>query len=148
MTDKSYDFFLGGVMQGSVADESIRTQDYRKRIKEIVSLKTPERTVYCPYSTHNTSAEYDDAKANEVFRHHIDLATGCRYLIAYTPEASMGTAIEMWECHRAGVPVISITPLRHNWVVRILSSAVLNDLDEFEQWLSEESLRAMISGRS
>ncbi len=148
MTEGAYDFFLAGVIQGSLADKSIRTQDYREKIKEIVDAKTPGRSVYCPYSTHNASVKYDNARANQVFRHHIDLATQCRFLIAYAPEASMGTAIEMWECHRAGVPIIAITPLRHNWVVRILSSAVLNDLAKFEQWLSEENLGAMISGRN
>ncbi len=147
MTENKYDFFLGGVIQGSVADKSIRTQDYRERIKAIVSAKTPDRTVYCPYSTHNASVKYDDEKADQVFRDHIDLATKCGCMIAYTPEASMGTAIEMWECHRAGVPIISITSLRHNWVVRILSSVVCEDLDEFEKWLSEENLGAMIAGR-
>ena len=143
----AYDFFLGGVIQGSADDESIRTQDYRERIKEIVAEKIPGRTVYCPYSTHNTGIEYEDKKADRVFRDHIDLATQCRFFIAYASEASMGTAIEMWECHRAGVPIIAITPLTHNWVVRILSSVVLGDLDAFDKWLSEENLSAMISGR-
>ena len=42
-------------------------------------------------------------------------------LIAYVPEASMGTAIEMWEAHQHARVVVTITPLSHNWVVQITS---------------------------
>jgi hypothetical protein len=53
--------------------------------------------------------------------------------VAYLPEASMGTAVEMWEAHRAGKLVLAITPLARNWVVRFLSHRVYHDLAEFEE---------------
>jgi hypothetical protein len=61
-------------------------------------------------------------------------------LIAYVPEASMGTAIEMWEAHRHGRTVVTISPLKHNWAVRFLSHELYPDLDEFERALSDGRL--------
>ena len=53
-------------------------------------------------------------------------------LVAFVPEASMGTAIEMWEAHQHGAAVITISPLRHNWAVKFLSHALYADLPAFE----------------
>ena len=53
-------------------------------------------------------------------------------LVAFVPEASMGTAIEMWEAHQHGAAVITISPLRHNWAVKFLSHAIYADLAAFE----------------
>ena len=47
----------------------------------------------------------------------------------------MGTAIEMWEAHRHGRVVISISPLEHNWAIKFLSHARYASLAEFEQAL-------------
>ncbi len=143
-TGPAYDFFLAGVIQGSRIDRDVETQDYRARIKDIVARRTPSRTIYCPVDHHRESPAYDDADAHRVFHHHIDLATRCRFLIAVLPTASMGTAIEMWECARAGVPVIAITPMTHNWVVRLFSAAVFRDVEEFDAWLSEDRLEAIV----
>ncbi len=56
-------------------------------------------------------------------------------MIAFLPEASMGTAVEMWECNKKGVPVWSITPMKQNWVVKFLSTEIFESLDEFEKYL-------------
>ncbi|MCC6156828.1 MAG: hypothetical protein IT350_02160 [Deltaproteobacteria bacterium] len=139
-----FDFFLAGVIQGSRADRDVEPQDYRTRIKDAVATKTPTRTIYCPVDHHRDSPAYDDADAARVFHHHIELATRCRFLIAVLPTASMGTAIEMWECARAGVPVLAITPMTHNWVVRLFSAKVFRDIDEFRAWLSEDALGVIV----
>ena len=52
-------------------------------------------------------------------------------LIAYVPTASMGAALEMYVAHARGVPVVTISPLAENWVVRALSRRVYGDLDGF-----------------
>ena len=52
-------------------------------------------------------------------------------LIAYVPEASMGTAIEMWEAHTHGKFVIAITPLVRNWVVQITSNVIYESVSAF-----------------
>ena len=54
-------------------------------------------------------------------------------MIAFVPEASMGTAIEMWEAHEHGrAAVLTISPLDHNWAVRFCSHAIYPDFEAFE----------------
>ena len=64
--------------------------------------------------------------------------------MAYLPEASLGTAVEMWEAYREGVPVVTISPMRINWVVDLLSSVVCDDLDAFAAWASEGGLQRLV----
>ena len=52
-------------------------------------------------------------------------------LIAYVPEASMGTAIEMWEAYTHEKFVITITPLVRNWVVQITSNVIYENVPAF-----------------
>ena len=52
-------------------------------------------------------------------------------VVAYVPQASMGTAIEMWEAHRNNRIVITISPLSHNWAIRFLSNIVYADMEAF-----------------
>jgi hypothetical protein len=70
-------------------------------------------------------------RAREVFLGHVDMCRVFDLLVAYVPEASMGTAIEMWEAHRHARRVVTVTPLVHNWVVQLTSDAVYRDVDEF-----------------
>ena len=56
----------------------------------------------------------------------------------------MGTAVEMWEAHRAGATILAITPLEHNWVVRFLSHHVFRDLEEFEVSIRSGELATLL----
>ena len=69
-------------------------------------------------------------------------------LLAFVPEASMGTAIEMWEAHQHGAAVITISPLKHNWAVKFLSHALYADLPEFEAALRRRRNREALSVRA
>ena len=53
-------------------------------------------------------------------------------VIAYVPEASMGTAIEMWEAHRSGKAVVAVSPLVHNWVIKFCSTCIFPDIESLE----------------
>jgi hypothetical protein len=68
-------------------------------------------------------------------------------VLAYVPEASMGTAIEIWEAHRAGRTVITISPLKHNWAIKFCSDVVYADWDEFESALQLGHIDQMIHQR-
>jgi hypothetical protein len=68
-------------------------------------------------------------------------------LLAFLPEASMGTAIEMWEAYQHGAAVLSISPLRHNWAVKFLSHAVYADLPAFEAAVLSGEVAKIIEGR-
>jgi len=67
-----------------------------------------------------------------VFLHHIELCGQVDVVLAFVPEASMGTAIEMWDAYRHGRVVLTISPLEHNWAVRFLSHHVYDSLESFE----------------
>jgi len=121
--------FIGGVMQASNAGKGIMDQGYRRQITDALLARWPE--VLDPFAMHPQSVEYDDAAAAATLFAMLDLATGADLVIAYVPTASMGTALEMYVAHRAGVPVATISPLETNWVVRALSSRVFSDLESF-----------------
>lgn len=123
--------FLAGIMQGSLSGDAIHEQDYRGRIAQVLQEVFPGLEVVDPWALYPDSQGYDDARAREVFRRNIEEAARCDFLVAYLPEASMGTALEMWAAYQAGKPVVVISPLERNWVVRYLSTLVLPDLEAF-----------------
>jgi hypothetical protein len=65
-------------------------------------------------------------------------------LLACVPEASMGTAIEMWEAWRHDKLVISISPLKHNWAVKFLSHIRYEQESDFLKALCDGSLRQQL----
>ena len=65
-------------------------------------------------------------------------------LLAFVPEASMGTAIEMWEAHQHGAAVISVSPLKHNWAIKFLSHAVYASFKDFEAALENGEVERCI----
>jgi hypothetical protein len=142
-------FFLAGIMQGSHTGALLHDQDYRARIKRLIEAHFPQAEVYDPLAEHAGSLDYDDTTGRSVFFRHNLMCREIDVLLAFVPEASMGTAIEMWEAHRHGAAVITISPLKHNWAVKFLSHALYADLPEFEAALaSGEVARVVCSSRS
>jgi len=124
--------FLAGIMQGSLVEAAVHEQDYRGRLRALLRLHLPEAEVYDPQANHSNSIDYDEATGREVFFRHNALCREVDLLIAFLPEASMGTAIEMWEAHQHGAAVITISPMQHNWAVKFLSHAIYATVEEFE----------------
>lgn len=133
-------FFLAGIMQGSLRESVLHAQDYRQHLRSLIVDSFPEAHVYDPLADHRESVGYDDITGREVFYNHNRM---CReeidVLLAFVPEASMGTAIEMWEAFQNGRAVFAISPLIHNWAIKFCSHEVFPDLAAFEE--------AVISGR-
>lgn len=136
--------FLAGIMQGSHLELRMHDQHYRQRLKRLLERHLPQADVYDPLADHQSSLQYDDQTARRVFLHHVDLCREVDVVIAFIPEASMGTAIEMWEARRAGQVVISISPLQHSWVVKFLSHHVYATLEDFEVAVASGLLRQQI----
>jgi hypothetical protein len=130
-------FFLAGIMQGSHTAAALHDQDYRARIKRLVAEHFPGAELYDPLADHGNSLGYGKAKGREVFFHHNRMCREIDVLLAFVPEASMGTAIEMWEAYQHGAAVIAISPLVHNWAVKFLSHALYPDLAAFEAALGD-----------
>lgn len=138
--------FLAGILQGSLTEPALHDQEYRQRIGRMITQYLPESELYDPLAAHSNSLEYDNETGRRVFFEHNRMCCEIDVLLAFVPEASMGTAIEMWEAYRHGAAVVAISPLAHNWAVRFLSHVVYADLEQFEAALRNGQLRACIEG--
>lgn len=128
--------FIAGIMQGSRLDRYIVAQDYRRAIAQAIRERIPDAEIVDPNELHPHGVDYDDEQAKRTLLELAALAGQADLVVAYVPQASMGTAIEMWEAFRAGAPVVTISPMAANWVIRHLSAVVLPDLDAFGAWVA------------
>ena len=128
--------FLSGIIQGSRRGKNIHTQDYRDLLKGMLRRYAPSAEILCPIDLHPNSVDYDDAQARQTFEDMIRLAQESDVVVAYLPEASMGTAVEIWQAHKRGVPVLTISPLAENWVVMLASKRVFPSVPDFERFLA------------
>jgi hypothetical protein len=128
--------FIAGVMQGSRRDHYIGTQDYRSIITQVIKEHHPGIEIVDPNELHPNGVDYDDNQAKTTLLEMADLAGRADLVVAYAPEASMGTALEMWQAYQGGVPLITISPMAANWVIKHLSTLVLPDLDAFRAWVA------------
>jgi hypothetical protein len=128
--------FIGGIMQGSRLDRAIDDQDYRRIIAGAIQSRHPQVEVVDPNELHPEGVDYGDELAKATLLEMFELASQADLVVAYAPQASMGTAIEMWQAFQAGAPVVTISSMEANWVVRHLSAVVLPDLDAFRSWVA------------
>ncbi|MCL2348494.1 MAG: hypothetical protein FWC50_09580 [Planctomycetaceae bacterium] len=141
MSDQPLQFFIAGIMQGSMRDLTLHDQSYRTELCRRLQEYFPQCRIYDPFANHSNSVTYDDEKGRETFlRHNKMCGTEVDVLIAFAPEASMGTAIEMWEAYKNGAVVITISPLRLNWAIKFLSDVICEDLAEFFDLLQNGTL--------
>ncbi len=137
--------FLAGIIQGSLAEATIHDQDWRTPVKAALAEHLPQASIYCHYSQHPNSITYDLPEIREVFAQGLQRARECELMIAYLPEASMGTAIEMHEAAAHGRAVVTITTMDVNWVVRIYSDHIAADLDAFTQFAESGDLARLVA---
>ncbi|OQY17969.1 MAG: hypothetical protein B6I35_13790 [Anaerolineaceae bacterium 4572_32.2] len=137
--------FIGGVMQGSKRDKAVNNQDYRRTIAQQVKAQHPESEIVDPWAMFPGSMNYDANRARQVLFDMAHEAAKADIVIAYLPQASMGTALEMVRAYDAGTPVISISPMAENWFIRSLSRRVFPSLASFCAWVETGEL-ARIKG--
>ena len=121
-------------------DHYIGDQDYRQFITEAILEQYPDWEIVDPNELHPEGVDYDDKKAQKTLLNMAGLAAQADLVVAYVPRASMGTAVEMWQGFQAGVPVVTISPMVANWVVKHLSAVVLPDLSAFRSWVTDGGL--------
>jgi hypothetical protein len=139
-------FFLAGIMQGSHHGAQLHKQDYRGRLRELLVAHVAGAEVYDPLANHRESLGYDESQGRQVFFHHNRMCGASDVVIAFVPEATMGTAIEMWEAFRHGQIVVTISPLALNWAVKFLSHLVYGDVATFEAELISGRFTQQLSG--
>ncbi len=137
-------FFLAGIMQGSHRTDRLHGQEYREHLRRAFVAHFPEAKVYDPLTNHAGSLHYDEETGRRVFFGHNLMCREIDVLVAFVPEASMGTAIEMWEACQHGAAVITISPMRRNWTVRFLSHAVYEDLRTLEEALASGEVERIV----
>ncbi len=123
--------FIGGVMQASNHGKGIVDQTYRNVLADALAARWPDVEVIDPLRLHPNSVDYGDPQAKQTLLELLALAGGSDLVLAYLPVASMGTALEMYSAHQHGVPVVTISPLAENWVVRAFSRRVYPDVASF-----------------
>lgn len=135
--------FIAGVMQGNKKTHDIHDQSYRERFIKILKSKLGNVEIIDPDKTDPNRLSYTHEQASEMFFRYCSVVSEVDLVISYLPEASMGSAVEMWEAYHAKVPIITISPLKHNWVIKLLSSRVVESIEEFEQALEEGLLESL-----
>ena len=144
--------FIGGIMQGSRRENTIDAQDYRQLIGQCLRHHLLDVEVIDPFELHPNSVDYDTAEAQRTLIALAQTAGQADAAVVFLPEASMGTALEMWEAYRGGKPIFAISPLIYNWVVRCLATRVFTGIEEFCAFVAsgdfERSLRSAAGRRS
>ncbi|HEY7059942.1 MAG TPA: hypothetical protein VII06_00575 [Chloroflexota bacterium] len=132
--------FLAGIIQGSYQGLELHDQSYRDRLKTILRTYLPDAEVCCPIDMHPSGVDYALDQQRTAFAELVETASQVDLVVAYLPQASLGTAIEMWEAYHHGRPVVVITPMRENWVINLLARAVFPSLDAFEAFVRDGGL--------
>lgn len=135
--------FIAGIMQGSLPGVEVHGQDYRGAIREIILARHPEAEIIDPWELHPQSPSYDDERGKRTFLELIEETGRADIVVAYLSEASMGTALEMWRAYEKGLPIITISPLAENWVVKFLSTRVFPTWEDFETFVGEGGLEGL-----
>ena len=123
--------FIGGIMQGSRHENTLDPQTYRHIIGDCLRAHLAQVEVIDPFQLHPASLGYGRDLARQTLIALAQEAGRADAVIAFVPEASMGTALEMWEAHQGHKPIFTISPMQHNWVVQCLSTQVFATLEEF-----------------
>jgi hypothetical protein len=132
--------FIGGIMQGSERGQGINDQSYRQTIGRLLEARHPDVEIVDPLALFPDSLAYDDDRARQIFFNLAEAAAEADVVVTWLPEASMGTALEMVRAFDAGTPVVSISPMAHNWFIRFLSQRVFPNLEAFDEWLQDGGL--------
>lgn len=142
-----YRFFIAGIIQGSKQNREVHDQEYRSVVKNILQDAFSGCHILCPVENHPDSVMYTDEKAKEVFLNHVARARESHGLVVYLPEASMGSAIELWEAYRGKTLKIVISPMAANWVIRILADRIFPNLEAFEQFVRSNEMKQLLEER-
>jgi hypothetical protein len=140
--------FIAGVMQAERMDDQIVSQDYRTRITQALQTAVADVTITDPFALNPDSVNYDTDQARHTFLSMTKKAAEADLLIAYLPQVSMGTAMEMWEAFQAGAYIVAVTPYIHHWAIRFTSDEILLDLDSLEEIIRNGRLFQTMQARN
>lgn len=137
--------FLAGIIQGSLQEAKIHGQDWRDPIKTLLAEYFDDVEIYCHFSRHPNSISYELPEIRGTFQQGLEMACESDLVIAYLPSASMGTAIEIYEAFKRGSKIVAISPMVPNWVLRIYSHAIVENIEEFSDFVKSGKLQELVS---
>jgi len=137
--------FIAGIMQGDRRDDQIGSQNYRLLITEALKRHVPDVQITDPWAMNPNSVNYTEEQARRTFLTLTEKAAEVDLLIAYLPQASMGTAMEMWQAYQASVPIIAVTPMRHHWAIRFTAAEIVPDLDSLIEMIGNGRFAQILS---
>jgi len=138
--------FLAGVMQGSRLEKSIAAQAYRSELTQLLRQHLDGVEIVDPFALHPKSVDYSFEVGRQTLIDLAQAAGQCDVVVAYLPEASMGTAVEIWQAYQHKRKVFTISPLSENWIVKFLSTRVFATLGDFSEFVATgEFQRAVAS---
>jgi len=135
--------FLAGVMQGNMKNHGIRSQDYRTQLTKLLQSIVPAVEVIDPDITDPDRLKYTKEQSADMFFRYCEMAGEVDLLISFIPEASMGSAVEMWKAYNANIPFLTISPMDHNWVVKLLSHKIYPSMENFKDNFTIELLEEL-----
>jgi nucleoside 2-deoxyribosyltransferase len=133
--------FLSGIISGSLLGKELHDQSYRQELRQLLRRVAPQAQVLCPWDMHPDAVEYGPERARAAFLAEVEAAASSDLVVAYIPQASMGTAIEMWEASRRGVPVLAISPLTTNWTLLLLARRIFPTMGDFAAFAEAGGLK-------
>lgn len=136
--------FIAGVMQGTRRDDQIGEQSYRVRLSQALRNYIPDVQITDPWALNPDSVNYEAERARHTFLTMTKEAGRAHLLIAYLPEPSMGTAMEMWEAFQAQTYIIAVTPFIHHWAVRFTANEIVPDLDSLLTDIENGRIRQLL----
>ena len=137
-------FFRAGIIQGALPD-AMHDQGYRGSIGAILQHAFPEATIFNPVEAYPGSLNFDYQTGKHAFFDLMARAGRADVLVAYLPEASMGTAIEIWNAYNAGHLVIAISPLAENWVLKFMAHHICPDVADFDRFVESGALADLMA---
>jgi len=137
-----------GILRGSRRGMSFHSQSYRKKIKALLERHVPGVEVYSPIEGDRDKHDYGLVRGIEAFFDLVRRASQYDAIVTYVPEASMGSAIMMWEAYRNQRLVVTISPLKDNRTIKALSTALCKDMKEFTSFVQKGQFSALLAKSS
>jgi hypothetical protein len=134
-----------GILRGSRRGMDFHNQAYRKKIRTLIENHIPGGEVYSPIESAKDMHDYGLVRGIEAFFDMVRRASQYDALVVYVPEASMGSAIMMWEAYRNQRMVVTISPLLENRTIRALSTVQCKDLREFTKFVKSGQFASLLA---
>lgn len=135
--------FLAGIIQGSLRSLEVHGQDWREVAAAAFARHVPEADVYDHFAAHPQGISYDLAAIRRTIEEGNEAARTSDVVVAWVPEASMGTALEIYLAFKAGAVVLAVSPMAANWVLRAYTHRIFPDLEALARFLETGGLRAL-----